>query len=101
MHPHLTVLEHLTVLALPIPNVPIKPPPGGAEGKIIDVVGVVKWFAGAGIIVCFFAGIAAFTAGRMFDHHRTGRLGLIFIMASAIGALAYAIGPGVLADLAS
>ncbi len=89
---HQTVLDHLTVLAAgAIPTIPGGPPPGSE--KILTIVGYVKWIAGAGIIACFLGGIVAFTAGRMFDHHRTGRMGLIFMMAAGVGAMLFAVGP--------
>ena len=91
---HQTVLDHLTVLAGgAIPTIPGGPPPGSE--KILTIVGYVKWIAGAGIIACFLGGIVAFTAGRMFDHHRTGRMGLIFMMAAGVGAMLFAVGPRV------
>ena len=73
---------------------PTDPPPGSK--KILSVVGFVKWVAGAAIIACFLGGIVAFTAGRMFDHHRTGRVGLIFMMAAGVGAVLFAVGPELL-----
>ena len=88
---HQTVLDHLTVLAGAIPKVNTQAPPGSE--KILSIVGFVKWIAGAGIIACFLGGIVAFTAGRMFDHHRTGRMGLIFMMAAGVGAMLFAVGP--------
>ena len=73
--------------------------PPGSE-KILSLVGFVKWIAGARIIACFLGGIVAFTAGRMFDHHRTGRMGLIFMMAAGVGAMLFAVGPQLLDTLA-
>ena len=110
---HLTVLTHgmltLTlpnptmpnpsVLAQGIPSITSQEPPGAQ--KILDIVGYVRWIAGAGIIACFLAGIVAFTGGRMFDHHRTGRMGLIFLMAAAVGAILFAVGPEILNELAA
>jgi hypothetical protein len=98
MHHHLTVLDHLTALAGAIPPVTTQAPPGSE--KILSIVGFVKWIAGAGIIACFLGGIVAFTAGRMFDHHRTGRIGLIFMMAAGAGAMLFAVGPQLLNTLA-
>jgi hypothetical protein len=98
LHHHLTVLDHLTVLAGAIPPVTTQAPPGSE--KILSIVGFVKWIAGAGIIACFLGGIVAFTAGRMFDHHRTGRMGLIFMMAAGVGAMLFAVGPQLLNTLA-
>jgi MFS family permease len=98
---HLTMLDHLTVLAAagaPIPTVGNGPPPGSE--KLLTIVGYVKWVAGAGIIACFLGGIVAFTAGRMFDHHRTGRMGMIFMMAAGVGAMLFAVGPQLLNTLA-
>ena len=96
---HQTVLDHLTVLAAgAIPKVNTQAPPGSE--KILSIVGFVKWIAGAGIIACFLGGIVAFTAGRMFDHHRTGRMGLIFMMAAGVGAMLFAVGPQLLNTLA-
>jgi MFS family permease len=97
---HLTVLDRVAVLAgPPIPTIPKVTPPGSE--KILDIVGFVQWVAGAGIIACFLGGIVAFTAGRMFDHHRTGRMGLIFIMAAGVGALLFAVGPELLNTLSA
>lgn len=96
---HQTVLDHLSVLAAgAIPKVNTQAPPGSE--KILSIVGFVKWIAGAGIIACFLGGIVAFTAGRMFDHHRTGRMGLIFMMAAGVGAMLFAVGPQLLDTLA-
>ena len=98
---HQTVLDHLTVLAGgAIPKVNTQGHPTGSE-KILTIVGFVKWIAGAGIIACFLGGIVAFTAGRMFDHHRTGRMGLIFMMAAGVGAMLFAVGPELLDTLSS
>ena len=97
---HQTVLDHLTVLAGgAIP----KAIPRGATwlGEDPHHRRLVKWIAGAGIIACFLGGIVAFTAGRMFDHHRTGRMGLIFMMAAGVGAMLFAVGPQLLNTLSS
>jgi hypothetical protein len=99
MNHYLPLLDHLAVPADGvIPTVPSDPPPGA--NKILSVVGFVKWAAGAAIIACFLGGIVAFTAGRMFDHHRTGRVGLIFMMAAGVGAVLFAVGPELLNTLA-
>ena len=99
MYHYLPTLEHLTVLADGvIPDVPNVIPPG--SDKILAVVGFVKWAAGAAIIACFLGGIVAFTAGRMFDHHRTGRIGMIFMVAAGMGAVLFAVGPELLNSLA-
>ena len=95
---HQTVLDHLTVLAGgAIPDDHRGRPP--ARRRSSAIVGFVKWIAGAGIIACFLGGIVAFTAGRMFDHHRTGRMGLIFMMAAGVGAMLFAVGPQLLDTL--
>lgn len=99
MSHHLLVLDHLALFGADvIPVVPVKPPPGSE--KILTIVGFVKWGAGVAIIACFLGGVVAFTAGRMFDHHRTGRVGLIFIMAAGVGAVLFAVGPELLNTLA-
>ena len=93
------MFDHLIVLAHVIPNVEPQAPPGSE--KILNIVGFIKWVAGASLAACFLGGIVAFTAGRLFDHHRTGRIGLIFMMASGVGAILYAVGPDILTTLAT
>lgn len=80
-----------------IPTIPDAQVPGFA--KILTVLGFMKSLVGASLIACFLGGLIAFTVGRVIDHHRTGRVGLIFIMASLGGALLYAIGPDLLNTL--
>ena len=97
MFDHLT-LGQWTLLAGVVPNPGATAPPGSE--KILSLIGFVKWVAGASLIACFLGGIVAFTAGRLFDHHRTGRMGLIFMMAAGVGAILFAVGPQILNTLA-
>jgi MFS family permease len=96
--PALNLLPVLEVVAGVIPDVAPSAPPGSE--KILSIVGFIKWIAGAALIACFLGGIVAFTAGRLFDHHRTGRIGLIFMMSAAVGAILFAVGPQILNTLA-
>lgn len=93
------MLTHTTVLLAQIPGVDATPPPG-AE-KVTDIVGYLGWLTLRAIIGCFLAGIIAFTGGRVFDHHRTGKIGAAFLMAAVVGAILYAIGPTMLNTFAA
>ena len=99
---HLTLdrlmLDHVALVAGLVPNPGATAPPGSE--KILSLIGFIKWVAGASLIACFLGGIVAFTAGRLFDHHRTGRMGLIFMMAAGVGAILFAVGPQILNTLA-
>ncbi|MFR9802602.1 hypothetical protein ACL02T_09905 [Pseudonocardia sp. RS010] len=91
------VAEQLLAQELPNPN-PTAPP--GAE-NITNVLGYIKWGAGAAIVAGFFAGVALFAGGRIADHHRFGRMGAITMFASVGAAFLYAVGYSVLATFAT
>ncbi|MCF7547274.1 hypothetical protein [Pseudonocardia sp. WMMC193] len=86
------------VLALPGNPNPQAPP--GAQ-NIENVLGYIKWGAGAAIVAGFFAGVALFAGGRIADHHRFGRMGAITMFASVGAAFLYAIGYSVLTTFAA
>jgi hypothetical protein len=80
------------VLADTLPNPPPVPPPGNAATVISRVVGYIKWGAGIALVACFFAGLIAFAGGRVWDHHRAGRVGTTMILCALFGALLYGTG---------
>lgn len=83
-----------------LPDLPGAEAPPGSE-LITQVIGYVRWLAGAAIIVGFLAGLALFAGGRIADHHRFGRMGTITMMASMGSAFLYAIGYSLLSTFAS
>lgn len=85
-----TLAEAAGTLLAQLPN-PGPAAPPGAE-KLTQIIGYVKWIAGAALIVGFFGGLAIFAGGRMADHHRFGRMGAITMMASLGGAILYGVG---------
>ncbi|MEQ3552869.1 hypothetical protein WIS52_20575 [Pseudonocardia nematodicida] len=87
--PHL-LYDHLAQLSQAIPNPDPVAPPG--SGAIEQVVGYVRWIAGLSILGLFFGGIVAATAGRLWDHHGSGRLGARMIVGSLALALLFGLG---------
>jgi hypothetical protein len=85
--------------ALP-PDPAPAPPPGNAEAAITKVVSYIKWGAGVSLIACFFAGLIAYAGGRVWDHHRSGRMGTTMIMCSLFGGLLYGTGYTLLSTFA-
>jgi MFS family permease len=91
--PHLV---HDTVAALassepgPFDDVAPQAPPGFQA--IQQIVGYVQWIAGASIVGLFFGGIITATAGRMWDHHGSGRLGARMIVGSLALAVLFGLG---------
>lgn len=81
------VLAWLTQIDNPAPV----PPPG--SGEIVGVVGNIKWFAGLALMVAFFGGLAVWAGGRIADHHRAGRIGVIMMLCGVAGGLFYVVGP--------
>ncbi|ANY07705.1 hypothetical protein [Pseudonocardia sp. HH130630-07] len=65
--------------------------PPGFEA-IQQVVGYLQWIAGASIVGLFFGGIVAATAGRLWDHHGSGRLGARMIIGSLALAVLFGLG---------
>ncbi|ALL79915.1 hypothetical protein AD006_32245 (plasmid) [Pseudonocardia sp. EC080610-09] len=87
----LTQLSQATVLpAQDIPNPGPQAPPGA--GAIENVVSYVRWIAGICILGLFFGGIVAATAGRLWDHHGSGRLGARMIVGSLALAVLFGLG---------
>lgn len=70
---------------------PAPVPPPGAD-KITKVIGNIKWVAGLALLAGFFAGIAVWTGGRIFDHHRAGKAGTMMMLVSVVGGLFYGLG---------
>jgi hypothetical protein len=104
--PHLIhdVLAHDVVAELPMQDpgpfddiAPQAPP--GFEA-IRQIVGYLRWIAGASIIGLFFGGILAATAGRLWDHHGSGRLGARMIVGSLALAVLFGLGYTLLAQFA-
>ncbi|MBN9795477.1 hypothetical protein DMP17_43935 [Pseudonocardia sp. TMWB2A] len=93
----LTQIHLLPTQDLPEPS-PIEPP--GAGGAIRDIVGYIQWIAGVCIVGLFFGGIIASTAGRLWDHHGSGRLGARLIVGALALAVLYGIGYGVINQFA-
>lgn len=83
-----------------LPGNPNPQAPPGAQ-NIENVLGYIKWGAGAAIVAGFFAGVALFAGGRIADHHRFGRMGAITMFASVGAAFLYAIGYSVLTTFAA
>ncbi|GAA1831883.1 hypothetical protein GCM10009772_06930 [Pseudonocardia alni subsp. carboxydivorans] len=73
-----------------IPNPGPQAPPGA--GAIEDVVSYLRWIAGICILGLFFGGIVAATAGRLWDHHGSGRLGARMIVGSLALAVLFGLG---------
>ena len=94
------IIETAAGVVAGLPDLPGAEAPPGAE-LITQVIGYVRWIAGAAIIVGFLAGLALFAGGRIADHHRFGRMGTITMMASMGSAFLYAIGYSLLATFAS
>jgi hypothetical protein len=67
---------------------------------IDKVLSYIKWGAGKALIACFFAGLISFAGGRMWDHHRAGRLGTTMILVSLFGGLLYGTGYTLLSTFA-
>jgi MFS family permease len=65
--------------------------PPGFEA-IQQIVGYVQWIAGASIVGLFFGGIIAATAGRLWDHHGSGRLGVRMIVGSLALSVLFGLG---------
>ncbi|NWJ69930.1 hypothetical protein HX744_05205 [Pseudonocardia sp. ICBG1122] len=94
----MTLLHHLhdvlSVVPAPDPSpfdevAPTAPP--GFEA-IRQVVSWLQWIAGASIVGLFFGGIVAATAGRLWDHHGSGRLGARMIIGSLALAVLFGLG---------
>ncbi|SFO40532.1 hypothetical protein SAMN05216207_105220 [Pseudonocardia ammonioxydans] len=73
-----------------IPNPGSEAPPGSEA--IERVVGYLRWIAGVSVLGLFFGGIVAATAGRLWDHHGSGRLGARLIVGSLALALLFGLG---------
>ncbi|OLL70507.1 hypothetical protein Ae168Ps1_6254c [Pseudonocardia sp. Ae168_Ps1] len=73
-----------------IPNPGPKVPPGAQA--IQDVVGYLIWVAGICVLGLFFGGIVASTAGRMWDHHGSGRTDARMIVSSLALAVLFGLG---------
>lgn len=84
------LFEVWSVPAQEIPNPGPSAPPGSEA--IERVVGYVQWIAGISVLGLFFGGIVAATAGRLWDHHGSGRLGARLIVGSLALALLFGLG---------
>ena len=73
-----------------VPNPPPAAPPG-AEA-ITRVVGYLRWIAIVSVLGLFFGGLVAASAGRLWDHHGSGRLGARMIVGSLALALLFGLG---------
>ncbi|HEY1973824.1 MAG TPA: hypothetical protein VGH89_38145 [Pseudonocardia sp.] len=99
LHTALELVHQLAGSALP-PDPAPEAPPGNVAGSIDKVLSYIKWGAGRALIACFFTGLISFTGGRMWDHHRAGRLGTTMILVSLFGALLYGTGHTLLSSFA-
>jgi hypothetical protein len=95
--PHLihdAIRDTVTVLPMqdpgPIDDIAPQAPPGFQA--IRQIVGYVRWVAGASILGLFFGGIVTATAGRLWDHHGSGRLGARMIVGSLALAVLFGLG---------
>jgi hypothetical protein len=77
-------------LAVNLPNPAAKAPPGGAA-KASLIISFIKWGAGISLVAAFFAGIIAFAAGRITNHHGAGVRGVQLMLAALGGAVLYAL----------
>jgi hypothetical protein len=93
------LVHQLAGSALP-PDPQPAPPPGNAAAAINKVVSYIKWGAGTALIACFFAGLIAYAGGRIWDHHRAGRMGTTMILCSMFGGLLYGTGYTLLSTFA-
>ena len=87
---HLSLSQVYLVPAQEIPNPGPVAPPGAPA--IEQVVSYVQWIAGVSILGLFFGGIVAATAGRLWDHHGSGRLGARMIVGSLALAVLFGLG---------
>jgi hypothetical protein len=88
------VLDSVALLAVqdpaPLDDIAPQAPPGFEA--VQRVVAYVRWIAGASILGLFFGGIVAATAGRLWDHHGSGRLGVRMIVGSLALAVLFGLG---------
>lgn len=82
-----------------LPGDPSPQPPPGSDA-ITGILSNIKWIAGGALIAGFFGGLIAWVAGRLVDHHRFGRIGLIMMLCAIGGALLYGIGYQLLSHFA-
>lgn len=98
MMPHY-LLDLMGTVLTQFPVDPQPHPPPGSE-KIMEVVRNVRWGAGVGLLVGFFAGLLVWAGGRWVDHHHAGRLGTVMMLCSVAGAILYGIGYQVITSFA-
>ncbi|MEU4377670.1 hypothetical protein [Pseudonocardia alni] len=98
--PHLISESFAHAFLLPLQDPPPKPPripevnavaPPGNE-MFTRVVGFFIWIAGVCVLGLFFGGIIASTAGRLYDHHGSGRRGAQMIVSSLVLAVLLGLG---------
>ena len=82
-----------------VPNVTPTPPDGA--NQILKVLGNFKWGAGIALAFTFFGGLIAWTAGRVVDHHRFGRVGVIMMLCAVGGGILYAVVPTLIETFAT
>ncbi|MEV5542807.1 hypothetical protein AB0L13_38895 [Saccharopolyspora shandongensis] len=73
-----------------LPNPPPVQP--NWSGKVVELVGNIRWLAGLALVACFFLGVIVWSAGRGIDHHRAGRIGIVMMLVGVFGGLAWALG---------
>lgn len=99
--PHL-IHDAVAVLPIqdpgPFDDIAPEAPPGFQA--IQQIVGYVQWIAGASIVGLFFGGIVTATAGRLWDHHASGRLGARMIVGSLALAVLFGLGYALISQLA-
>lgn len=84
------LLHAVAAMADPIPN-PAPVAPQGS-GKILELVGNIKWGAEVALVVGFFVGLMVWAGGRWVDHHRAGRAGVVMMLCAVGGGILYGIG---------
>lgn len=98
MNPQVQLVHDVVQFVAQIPDVDPKPPPGSKN--IRGVVGNIKWGAALALMVAFFGGLIVWAGGRLVDHHRAGRIGVIMMLCGVFGGLLYAIGHQVINSFA-
>lgn len=72
-----------------IPNPPVKDPGGKVSSSVSTLLGILKWAVLVCILAGGFIGVALFAVGKWFSHERSGRAGIIAILASLGAAVLF------------
>jgi hypothetical protein len=71
------------------PGNPCPKAPPGLKTTMGDILSYIKYGTLWSLFVAFFASLAIFTAGRIFDHRTAGRAGSIGMAVVIVGAALY------------